>query len=179
MNSKHIKQLAELFLETNNVSPVFSQMLTDFVNSLIEHGEVMTNESYDRLDNAYFEKHGFKYSDVDLELAKRFKIWCDNQVIAGRTTHKLFLDWCEELDIHPNTTIRTKVISDEEINDMAYQYYNSLERADHFPVSESLISAYKTGFISNPTTEDTFRNFIRTNHLTSKWEEYIKTNNHE
>lgn len=29
------------------------------------------------------------------ESAKDFKIWCDNQVIAGRTTHKLFLDWKE------------------------------------------------------------------------------------
>ncbi len=27
--------------------------------------------------------------------AKDFKIWCDNQVTAGRTTHKLFLDWQE------------------------------------------------------------------------------------
>jgi len=29
--------------------------------------------------------------------SKAFKIWCDNQVIAGRTTHKLFLDWQETL----------------------------------------------------------------------------------
>ncbi|WP_214228634.1 hypothetical protein [Pedobacter sp. B4-66] len=29
--------------------------------------------------------------------AKAFKIWCDNQVIAGRTTHKLFLDWQESI----------------------------------------------------------------------------------
>ena len=27
--------------------------------------------------------------------SKAFKIWCDHQVTAGRTTHKLFLDWQE------------------------------------------------------------------------------------
>lgn len=36
-------------------------------------------------------------SDEEIdERAKEFKIWCDHQEIAGRTTHKLFLDWKQD-----------------------------------------------------------------------------------
>ena len=33
--------------------------------------------------------------------SKAFKIWCDNQIIAGRTTHKLFLDWQQSIKPKP------------------------------------------------------------------------------
>ena len=29
--------------------------------------------------------------------SKAFKLWCDHQVIHGRTTHKLYVDWQESL----------------------------------------------------------------------------------
>lgn len=29
--------------------------------------------------------------------AQEFKVWCDNQVISERTTHKLFLDWQKQI----------------------------------------------------------------------------------
>lgn len=36
-------------------------------------------------------------------------------------------------------------ITEDQINEMAHIYFNELERYEHFPVSESLILAYKAG----------------------------------
>lgn len=57
-----------------------------------------------------------------------------------------------------------KQITEDQINEAAFNYKNNLSRADQFPLSESLQLAYKTGFqdaIKQAQPETSFIDFLK------------------